>query len=132
MKFRVDLASLVAPSRQLVEVVLDAVAAGSVAPGDKLPSVREVAVDAAVNPNTAAKAYRDLAHLGVVAARSGSGVFVADAAPAIARRERRSATLEAFRRASAEALRAGHDAARLSQILDGLAERRPVAAGDSP
>jgi GntR family transcriptional regulator len=117
MAYRVDLRSDVPPSRQLVEAVLDAVAAGALAPKARLLSVRALAAEALVNPNTAARAYRDLESLGVVEGRNGLGVFVTEEAPAIARRLRGKRTLEAFRRAAAEALRAGHDPATLLEIL---------------
>jgi GntR family transcriptional regulator len=86
MGFRVNPSSHVPPSRQLVLQVLDRVASGALAPGDQLPSVRSLAAEALVNPNTAGKAVRDLELLGVVVGRNGLGVFVSDEGPAIARR----------------------------------------------
>ncbi|MHC4954695.1 MAG: GntR family transcriptional regulator [Planctomycetota bacterium] len=118
MTYRVDQSSSVSPSRQLVEAVLDAVSVGSLAPGDKLLSVRALAAEALVNPNTAARAYRDLELMGVVEGRNGRGVFVTAQGPGIARGMRVKATFDAFRRAAAEALRAGHDAAALRAVLD--------------
>jgi GntR family transcriptional regulator len=94
---------------QLVEAVLDAIAAGRLGVGDRLPSVRDAAAEALVNPNTVARAWRELEVLGVVEGRAGSGVFVTSAGPDVARRERRKATLEALRTAAEEARRAGHD-----------------------
>ncbi|HLQ36341.1 MAG TPA: GntR family transcriptional regulator, partial [Planctomycetota bacterium] len=85
MEIRVDPHSLVPPSRQLVAAVLDAIASGELAPGDKLPSVRGLATQALVNPNTVAKAWRDLEHLGVTEGRNGSGVYVTAAAPDVAK-----------------------------------------------
>ena len=117
---RVDANDAVPPSRQIVEAVMDRIASGQTGPGERLPSVRELAVAAMVNPNTVGKAYRDLGFLGVVASRSGSGVFVTDDAPEIARRERRGATLDAFRRAASLALRAGHEADALLAELEAL------------
>jgi GntR family transcriptional regulator len=117
---RVDLSSAVPPSRQIVEAVLDAVAAGALAPGARLLSVRALAAEALVNPNTAARAYRDLEAMGVVAGRNGLGVFVTDKGPAVARRVRERATLEAFARAAAEALRAGHAIEDLLERLEGV------------
>jgi len=118
--YRVDLSSSVPPSRQLVEAVLDAVAAGALAPGARLLSVRALAAEALVNPNTAARAYRDLEALGVVAGRNGLGVFVTERGPGIARALRERATLEAFARAAAEALRAGHTIDDLLRQLEGV------------
>ena len=128
MELKVDIASDTPPSRQLVEAFLDAVAAGALAPGERLLSVRALAAEALVNPNTAGKAYRDLEALGVVAGRNGLGVFVTDEGPRIARELRSRATLEAFERAAAEAVRAGHDPETLRNRLDVIAALK--AAGD--
>jgi len=122
MAYAVDQSSPVPPSRQLVEAVLDGIAAGTLAPGSKLLSVRALAAEALVNPNTAARAYRDLEHMGVVEGRNGRGVFVTGAGPDVARRIRTAATIEAYERAAAEALRAGHDAAALQAALDRIAQ----------
>lgn len=120
--YRVDTASDIPPSRQLVEAVLDAVASGALVPGAKLLSVRALAAEALVNPNTAAKAYRDLEAMGVLEGRNGLGVFVKETGPAIARAARERATLESFRRAAAEALRAGHDPQALRAALRALTQ----------
>jgi len=120
VNYRVDLSSAVSPSRQIVEAVLDAVAAGALAPGARLLSVRALAAEALVNPNTAARAYRDLESLGVVEGRNGLGVFVTDRGPGIARGMRERLTLEAFARAAAEALRAGHTMDDLLEQLEGV------------
>ncbi|MCA8976095.1 MAG: GntR family transcriptional regulator [Planctomycetes bacterium] len=127
MNYRVDPHSLVPPSQQLVAAVLDAIATGELGVGDRLPSVRGLAAEALVNPNTVTKAYRDLEHLGATAGRNGSGVFVTTAGPDVARGIRLAETADAFRRAAAQALRAGHEAASLGEIL--AAALRPVVAG---
>ncbi|MHC4959612.1 MAG: GntR family transcriptional regulator [Planctomycetota bacterium] len=116
--YTVDLASPVAPSRQLVEAVLDGVAAGTLRPGDRLLSVRAMASEALVNPNTVAKAYRDLEAMGVVVGRNGRGVFVTEQGPATAGKARLQVTLAAFARAAQEALRAGHGIDELRRLLE--------------
>ena len=122
--YRVDQSSSVPPSRQLVEAVLDAVACGAIAAGDKLLSVRAMAAEALVNPNTVAKAYRDLEALGVVEGRNGLGVFVTPEGPRLARGQRDEATLRAFERAALEAMRAGHSAAALRDLVLDLGRKR--------
>ena len=82
--FRVNPASHVPPSVQIVEALLDALARGTFAAGDKLASVRAFAVEVLVNPNTVSKAYAELERLDVVAGRNGSGVFVTENGVAIA------------------------------------------------
>jgi len=106
---RVDPHSLVPPSQQLVAAVLDAIATSELRPGDRLPSVRGLAAEALVNPNTVTKAYRDLEHLGATEGRNGSGVYVTEAGPDLARALRLAETLQAFTAAARHALRAGHD-----------------------
>ena len=120
--YRVDTALDIPPSRQLVEAVLDAVARDALLPGAKLLSVRALAAEALVNPNTAARAYRDLEALGVLEGRNGLGVFVTTEGPKIARTARERATLDSFRRAAAEALRAGHDPQALRAALRALTQ----------
>src|SRR5262245_54708592 len=115
---KVDPRSDVPPSRQIVEAVLDDVASGAIAPGTRVPSVRGLAESALVNPNTVGKAYRDLEALGVVEGRNGSGVFVTEAGPAIARAARQERTLAEFRRAAAAAARAGHEVDALVSQLE--------------
>ena len=108
MDLRVDPDRPLSPSMQVVEAVLDEVAAGGLRAGDRLPSVRDAAVAALVNPNTIARAWRELEVLGVVEGKAGAGVFVTPGGPDVARRERRRATLTALRQSLDEALRSGH------------------------
>ncbi len=61
------------PYQQLVQQVRHALRLGLLKEGDRLPTVKEVARQVAVNPNTVLKAYRELEHEGLVAARPGSG-----------------------------------------------------------
>ena len=112
-RWRVDPGLDVPPSRQLVEVVLDQVAAGELPSGEQLPSVRALAAEALVNHNTVARAWRDLEHLGVIAGENGRGVFITPSGPRIARELRRQQTLASFERALHEALRAGHSVENL-------------------
>ncbi len=62
--------------RQVTDQVRLAVATGKLAVGDQLPSVRALAEELVVNPNTVARAYADLARDGVIESRAGRGVFV--------------------------------------------------------
>lgn len=64
---------------QIIHLVRNGVALGTLHPGDQLPTVRELAVKLAVNPNTVAKAYRDLEREGMVETVSGKGTFVREA-----------------------------------------------------
>lgn len=95
------------PCEQILEQIRAAVARGGLRPGERLPSVRGLAAQARVNPNTVAKAYRELEWSGVVATRPGDGVFVADGAVAKCRSSARSAALDRLDRALDDALATG-------------------------
>lgn len=73
--------------QQLVNSVKSAVATGRMRPGDKLPSVRELAKDLVVNPNTVARAFQVLDADGVTYSRRGSGTFVAEPRPTLRKDE---------------------------------------------
>jgi GntR family transcriptional regulator len=66
---------------QLIEQVKHAIATGAVRPGEQLPAIRPLAEELVINPNTVAKAYRDLEHEGVIELRQGAGAFVTGLAP---------------------------------------------------
>ncbi|HUT34271.1 MAG TPA: GntR family transcriptional regulator [Planctomycetota bacterium] len=90
--------------RQVMDQVKYYVAAGTLRPGDVLPSIRELAQALSVNPTTVVKAYNELQHEGVVELRHGKGVFVADGAPAMSDAERRKALARLARQLAVEAL----------------------------
>src|SRR6266849_6349715 len=62
---------------QLMEQVKHAIETGALRPGDQLPGMRPLAEELVINPNTVAKAYRELEHEGVIELRQGAGAFVA-------------------------------------------------------
>jgi GntR family transcriptional regulator len=67
---------------QLMEQVKHAIETGALRPGDQLPGIRPLAEELVINPNTVAKAYRELEHEGILELRHGAGAFVAgDARP---------------------------------------------------
>jgi GntR family transcriptional regulator len=76
IEFYLDEKSGIAPYLQLVHQVRRALKLGALREGDQLPTVREVVTRIAINPNTVSKAYRELEHEGLVAARAGVGTFV--------------------------------------------------------
>jgi len=64
---------------QLMEQVKHAIETGALGPGDQLPGIRPLAEELVINPNTVAKAYRELEHEGVIELRHGAGAFVSSA-----------------------------------------------------
>ncbi len=76
IEFHLDARSGVAPYRQLIHQVRQALRLGLLREGDQLPTVKDVVAGLAINPNTVLKAYRELEYEGLVAARPGIGTFV--------------------------------------------------------
>ncbi|MDQ3897528.1 MAG: GntR family transcriptional regulator [Actinomycetota bacterium] len=76
IEFRIDARSGVAPYRQIVQQVRQALRLGLLREGDQLPTVKEVVAQVAINPNTVLKAYRELEYEGLAAGRPGLGTFV--------------------------------------------------------
>jgi GntR family transcriptional regulator len=95
---------------QVVFAVKAAVAKGTAAPGDRLPSVRELARELAINPNTVVRAYEALERDGVVVRRQGAGCFVSDRGSDLALAEKRRQLRELVRRAVTEAFHLGFGA----------------------
>jgi GntR family transcriptional regulator len=85
MIFRLPQASGVPVYLQLIEQVKHAVETGAFRAGDQLPTIRKVAGELVINPNTVARAYRELEHEGVVELRHGSGAFIRESAGGRAR-----------------------------------------------
>src|SRR3954471_19559264 len=74
--FRLDLASGMPVYRQIIDQVLGGMAAGTLTAGNQLPTVRQVAVDLSINPNTVVRAYRELEIRGVLETQQGTGTFI--------------------------------------------------------
>jgi len=85
--FKPNAASGVPIYLQLMDQVKHAIETGALRPGEQLPGLRKVAEQLVMNPNTVAKAYRELEHEGVIDLRQGTGAFVAERADR--RREQR-------------------------------------------
>ncbi len=75
-RFRLDVASGVPPYLQLVHQVRQSLLLGYLREGDRLPTVKDVASDLAINPNTVVKAYRQLEHEGLAGGKPGQGTFI--------------------------------------------------------
>jgi len=112
---KLDLCSGVPVYRQIIDQVLGGISAGSLKPGDQLPTVRQLAVDLAINPNTVVRAYRELEIRDVLATQQGTGTFITDNKPAKndIEHQRRIAQL-----AGELLARAGAEGITLPQLLD--------------
>lgn len=76
-----DLHSGVPVYRQIIDQVIGGIAAGAVTAGDQLPTVRQLAVDLSINPNTVIRAYRELEIRGVLETQQGTGTFISQQKP---------------------------------------------------
>jgi|SRR5205807_1330166 len=76
LQFRLDVHSGVPVYRQIIDQVIGGVAAGGLVGGDQLPTVRQLAVDLSINPNTVIRAYRELEIRGVLETQQGTGTFI--------------------------------------------------------
>src|SRR5579864_593890 len=77
-RFAIDLRSGVPVYRQLIDQVRSGIASRTLTAGDQLPTVRQLAVDLAINPNTVMRAYRELELGGLLETHQGTGTFIAN------------------------------------------------------
>src|SRR5215831_5742929 len=75
-RFRLDENSGVPVYRQIMDQVRGGIALGALRPGDQLPTVRQLAVDLSINPNTVVRAYRELELGGLLESNQGTGTFI--------------------------------------------------------
>ena len=102
---------------QIAARVRVAVAAGDLAPGDALPSVRALARDLRVNPATVVQAYRDLAADGFVEMRHGQGTFVQEVSPFLMDEERATRAQQMVRRLLEDGARLGIGAEEITRAF---------------
>ena len=121
MKFAIDPRSGVPLYRQLIEQVKSSIARGGLRPGDQLPTVRQLAVELSINPNTVVRAYRELEIEGVLETHQGSGTFVGTKKPEIDRPERQRMLNQILTDLLARASTYG---LTLEDVLEGLRQRK--------
>jgi GntR family transcriptional regulator len=105
---------------QIVNQVKYLVAAGRLAPGEEVPSVRALAEQLVINPNTVARAYLELERAGLVVKRHGSGTYVSEEGSPLARKERMKILTQ---RADALLAEAQHMDVALDEVLALLKDR---------
>jgi GntR family transcriptional regulator len=121
-RFALDLHSGVPVYRQLIDQVRSGMALGSLAAGDQLPTVRQLAVDLAINPNTVMRAYRELELGGLLETHQGTGTFVGKK-----KMERRDAERDRqlTQLASDVAARVGAAGFAIEELVERLSELSP-------
>jgi GntR family transcriptional regulator len=124
-QFALDLHSGVPVYRQLIDQVRAGMASGSLKAGDQLPTVRQLAVDLAINPNTVMRAYRELELTGLLETHQGTGTFISDK-----KIEKKSAERDRqlSQMAGEFAARAGAAGFTIEDLIEQLRELLPVPA----
>ena len=112
---------------QIIEAVKRAVARGELAPGDRIPSQRELATRTRVNPNTVQRAYREMEHMGLVESQRGQGTFIARD-PGLLSRLRGEMAQEAVGRFVAEMRALGFSPAEMAEMVRRAATGPPGPA----
>ncbi|UCH84777.1 MAG: GntR family transcriptional regulator [Candidatus Latescibacterota bacterium] len=124
VEISIDIKSGVPFYRQIIEQIKFAIARGDIEPGDRLPTVRQLAVDLSINPNTVVRAYRELEIEGVLDTQQGSGTFVGHEKPDVDRLERQrmldQILTDLLARASSYGL-------SLDDVLGGLRQRKEAS-----
>lgn len=121
--FNVDPRSGVPLYTQLIDQVKRSIAVGALAPGERLPTVKQLAVDLTINPNTVARAYRDLERDGVIETSPGRGSFVRSGSAVQTRKTLTDVAAVALEAAIRDARSIGVDRAALEALLERLIER---------
>ncbi len=123
MLFRIDTQALESISDQLVYQVKAAIARGELVGGDRLPSVRELARELAINPNTVSRTYQRLESDGVIVRRQGAGCFVREGKSALSKRERDRRLTELVEKAVTEAVHLKFEPEALRAALERQLEK---------
>jgi len=118
---RIDLGSPTPVYRQIVDSLRALLVGGAFAPGDRLPTVREIAIDLGVNHNTVAEAYRLLAEEGWLELRRHQGATVISRPPQRAQPARQKDFVQRLRELAARAIADGVDKAAVAKQLSALA-----------
>jgi GntR family transcriptional regulator len=122
--FQLDLATGVPVYRQIIDCVSVGIASGTLRPGDQLPTVRQLAVDLSINPNTVIRAYRELEIRGVTETQQGTGTFIGKQKQKRDDGQRRK-RLEQI--ASEFVARAGREGYTLGEVIEHLTEFEEAA-----
>ncbi len=114
----INAASHIPVYEQIVEYIRGSIAAGIHHPGETLPSVRMLALELVVNPNTVQRAYQELERAGLVRSRKGVGMFVSEQSPESARNSSETAVQASFSQGIAIGKRADLPTDRMRTVFD--------------
>jgi len=129
MQFRIDNASDRPVYLQIIDQVKRDIALGRLARDERLPTVRQLARQLAINPNTIAKAYRQLEQEGIIVTRAGAGAFVAGLDSMLSRTVRRKLICDELERIVIEAFHMQIDKGMLAEWFDATLEKFNLTSG---
>ncbi|HCO93475.1 MAG TPA: GntR family transcriptional regulator [Phycisphaerales bacterium] len=123
MQIRIDNSSNRPVYQQIIDQVKRDIALGRLIKDDKLPTVRELAAQLAINPNTIAKAYRQMEGEGIIVTRPGAGAFVANLDSSLSRVVRKKLLSDVLERIAVEAYHMQIDRQTLLELFNNAAEK---------
>jgi len=123
MQFRIDNASDRPVYQQIIDQIKRDIALGRLIKDEKLPTVRQLAKQLAINPNTIAKAYRQLEQEGIIVTKPGTGAFVASLDSNLSKSVRKKIVSEELERIAIEAFHMQIDRQTLLELFDSAVEK---------
>ena len=123
MQIRIDNSSNRPVYQQIIDQVKRDIALGRLIKDEKLPTVRELAAQLAINPNTIAKAYRQMEGEGIIVTRPGAGAFVANLDSSLSRVVRKKLLSDVLERIAVEAFHMQIDRQTLLELFNNAAEK---------
>jgi len=123
MQFRIDNASDRPVYQQIMDQIKRDIALGRLIKNEKLPTVRQLAGQLAINPNTIAKAYRQLEQQGIIVTKAGAGAFVANLDSSLSRSVRRKLISDELERIAIDAFHMQIDRQALSEWFENAVVR---------
>ncbi len=109
--------------QQIIDAVKREIALGRLRPSDKLPTVRQLAQQIVINPNTIAKSYRYLEQAGIITTRPGAGAFVSETKSQLSLTVRKKIVAEMLELAVIEAISLGIDKATLTESFEKVSDK---------
>jgi GntR family transcriptional regulator len=132
MQIRIDNASNRPVYRQIIDQIKRDIAMGRLIKDEKLPTVRQLAAQLAINPNTIAKAYRQLESEGIIVTRPGAGAFIANLDSNLSRAVRKRLLSDELERIAVEAFHMQIDRETLLELFNNAAEKLNVPSRKLP
>ena len=129
MQFRIDNASDRAVYLQIIDQVKRDIALGRLAREERLPTVRQLSQQLTINPNTIAKAYRQLEQEGIIVTRAGAGAFIANLDSVLSKAVRRKLICDELERIVVEAFHMQIDKETMTEWFHTIVERFNLTSG---